>query len=125
MPSITVILRRLLLLILLLLMRLETTMLLHPAGALATARLNGQHAGFAINNTVDFSVSDLWDLEMQLDSAIQRGEMVMHYQPKVRLSDLRPIGAEALMRWNSSSRGPVSPDVFIPTAERTVEEEGR
>jgi sensor c-di-GMP phosphodiesterase-like protein len=56
---------------------------------------------------------------MQLDSAIQRGEMVMHYQPKVRLSDLRPIGAEALMRWNSSSRGTVSPDIFIPIAERT------
>ena len=88
-------------------------------GALATARLNGQRAGFAVSNSVDFSVSDLWDLEMQLDSAIQRGEMVMHYQPKVRLSDLRPIGAEALMRWNSGSRGTVSPDIFIPIAERT------
>lgn len=87
--------------------------------ALSTARFTGQHCLFAPDSAQDLSIPDLWDLEMQLDSAIQRGEMVMHYQPQVRLSDLRPIGAEALMRWNSPSRGPVSPDVFIPIAERT------
>jgi sensor c-di-GMP phosphodiesterase-like protein len=43
----------------------------------------------------------------------------MHYQPQVRVSDLRPVGVEALMRWDSRSRGRVPPDVFIPIAERT------
>jgi EAL domain-containing protein (putative c-di-GMP-specific phosphodiesterase class I) len=37
----------------------------------------------------------------------------------VRVSDLRPVGVEALMRWTSRTRGVVSPDVFIPIAERT------
>jgi EAL domain-containing protein (putative c-di-GMP-specific phosphodiesterase class I) len=43
----------------------------------------------------------------------------MHYQPKVSCNDLRPVGAEALMRWYSRSRGEVLPEVFIPVAERT------
>ena len=43
----------------------------------------------------------------------------MHYQPKLRTSDLRPVGAEALMRWTSPTRGNVPPDVFIPVAEQT------
>ena len=88
-------------------------------GALSNARLNGQPFGFAPDNSRDLGISDMWDLEMELENAIQRGEMAMHYQPMVRLSDLKPIGVEALMRWNSSSRGLVSPDAFIPLAERT------
>jgi diguanylate cyclase (GGDEF)-like protein len=87
--------------------------------ALSKARLNGQPFGFAPDNSRDLGISDMWDLEMELENAIQRGEMAMHYQPMIRLSDLQPIGVEALMRWNSSSRGLVSPDVFIPLAERT------
>jgi sensor c-di-GMP phosphodiesterase-like protein len=43
----------------------------------------------------------------------------MLYQPQVRIGDLRPVGAEALMRWNSRTRGSVPADVFIPIAERT------
>ena len=88
-------------------------------GALSNARLNGQPVGFAPDKSGDLGVSDMWELEMELENAIQRGEMTMHYQPMMRLSDLQPIGVEALMRWNSSSRGLVSPDVFIPLAERT------
>jgi diguanylate cyclase (GGDEF)-like protein len=88
-------------------------------GALSHARLDGQPFGFAPDTSRDLGISEMWDLEMELENAIQRGEMAMHYQPMVRLSDLRPIGVEALMRWNSSSRGLVSPDVFIPLAERT------
>ncbi len=77
-----------------------------------------RHA-FAPDAARDQDISALWDLEMQLGGAIERGEMVMHYQPQVRTTDLRPIGAEALMRWNSPSRGTVAPDLFIPVAERT------
>jgi len=64
-------------------------------------------------------ISEFWDLEIGLQGAIQRGEMAMHYQPKVSCNDLRPVGAEALMRWYSRSRGEVLPEVFIPVAERS------
>jgi diguanylate cyclase (GGDEF)-like protein len=87
--------------------------------AVIRARRERQRHAFAPDSARDHDVSDLWDLEMQLGGAIERGEMVMHYQPQVRTSDLQPAGAEALMRWNSLARGVVSPELFIPLAERT------
>jgi diguanylate cyclase (GGDEF)-like protein len=87
--------------------------------ALHAARLAGRRYEFPPEAGKDDSLSELWDLEMDLSGAVQRGEMKLLYQPKVRCSDGRPLGAEALMRWQHRSRGLVSPDVFIPIAERT------
>jgi EAL domain-containing protein (putative c-di-GMP-specific phosphodiesterase class I) len=41
------------------------------------------------------------------------------YQPKIDLETLKPIGFEALMRWNHSRYGEISPIVFIPLIEQT------
>jgi len=87
--------------------------------ALHAARVAGRRYEFPAETGKDDALSELWDLEMDLQGAVQRGEMKLLYQPKIRLSDGRPIGAEALMRWQHRSRGMVSPDVFIPIAERT------
>jgi len=57
--------------------------------------------------------------EEDLRTAIERGEIKLDYQPKVDLKTLKPIGAEALARWFSPSRGKVSPTDFIPLAEAT------
>ena len=59
-------------------------------------------------------------LVSQVRPAIERGEFEMYFQPKVRLSDGRVAGAEALIRWNHPERGMVSPDEFIPLVEKTV-----
>jgi len=87
--------------------------------ALHAARLAGRRSEFPAETGKDDVLTELWDLEMDLSGAVQRGEMKLLYQPKVRCSDGRPVGAEALMRWQHRSRGMVSPDVFIPIAERT------
>ena len=87
--------------------------------ALATARMHGCRYLFAPDVPQTNALSDLWDLELELAGAIDRGEMRMHYQPQVRVGDLQLIGAEALMRWDSRARGEVAPDIFIPLAERT------
>jgi diguanylate cyclase (GGDEF)-like protein/PAS domain S-box-containing protein len=58
-------------------------------------------------------------LEMRLRHALERGELDLHYQPKVRLLDGAITGAEALLRWNSPDLGPVSPAKFIPVAEES------
>jgi diguanylate cyclase (GGDEF)-like protein len=63
--------------------------------------------------------SEFWDLEIELDGAIERGELQLSYQPKLRTSDMRPVGAEALMGWPHRARGMVSPEQFIPIAEKT------
>jgi diguanylate cyclase (GGDEF)-like protein len=84
--------------------------------ALATARIQGQPYLVAPDAAPTLGLSELWDLELEMAGAIERGEMQMYYQPQVRISDNRPVGVEALMRWNSRARGMVSPDIFIPLA---------
>jgi diguanylate cyclase (GGDEF)-like protein len=59
-------------------------------------------------------------LVSQVRPAIENGEFVMYYQPKVRLSDGRVAGAEALIRWEHPTRGLVPPDEFVPLVEKTV-----
>jgi len=87
--------------------------------AIEAARALGQPSMFAPDNEQDTGLSEFWDLEIELIGAADRGEMVLHYQPKVRAADRSPVGAEALMRWHHRTRGLVSPDLFIPVAEQT------
>lgn len=56
-------------------------------------------------------------LEDSLHYAIERQELVLHYQPKFNLASGGIIGAEALIRWRHPQRGLVPPGQFIPIAE--------
>ncbi|MFC4042439.1 putative bifunctional diguanylate cyclase/phosphodiesterase [Dactylosporangium siamense] len=55
------------------------------------------------------------DLRVALDT----GQLRLHYQPIVRLSDAQTVAVEALVRWHHPERGMIRPDLFIPAAERT------
>ena len=57
-------------------------------------------------------------LERDLRGAMERGEFDAAYQPIVRTSDGRVTGAEALLRWTSPDRGPVSPLIAVAIAEQ-------
>lgn len=58
-------------------------------------------------------------MESKLHKAVHEGRFLLHYQPKVALSDGKLMGAEALIRWNDPEAGLVSPAVFIPILEET------
>jgi diguanylate cyclase (GGDEF)-like protein len=58
-------------------------------------------------------------LEVALRRALEVGELVLHYQPKVDLRTGRITGAEALVRWNHPERGLLMPGAFVPLAEQT------
>ncbi|MCJ2125627.1 EAL domain-containing protein [Methylobacterium sp. J-077] len=64
-------------------------------------------------------VSDRAQLETDMRTAIERGEMHLAYQPVVALADDRIIGYEALLRWDHPTLGSISPARFIPLAEET------
>lgn len=58
-------------------------------------------------------------LESELHGAVERGEMRLHYQPKVHLPSGRVTGMEALLRWQHPEHGLLMPSDFIPVAEES------
>lgn len=58
-------------------------------------------------------------IENELREAIQRDELVLHFQPQVVLSSQKVSGVEALVRWNHPDRGQILPSLFIPIAEES------
>ena len=58
-------------------------------------------------------------LETELRHAIERDQLLLHYQPKVDSTSGRIKGAEALIRWQHPQWGLVSPAQFVPLAEET------
>lgn len=56
-------------------------------------------------------------IEHELRGAVIRDELSLAYQPIVTLPGARPVGVEALLRWNHPKLGPVPPNEFIPIAE--------
>jgi diguanylate cyclase (GGDEF)-like protein len=59
------------------------------------------------------------ELESDLSRALERGEFLLHYQPKVEIATGLITGTEALLRWEHPVRGLVSPLDFISLAEET------
>ena len=53
-----------------------------------------------------------------VQDAIQNREFLLYLQPKVRISDQKTVGAEALIRWQHAELGWITPDKFIPLLEK-------
>jgi diguanylate cyclase (GGDEF)-like protein len=61
-----------------------------------------------------------FELETALGQAIERGELRLHYQPKISLNGSPGVtGLEALVRWQHPERGLIAPGEFLPMAEET------
>ena len=76
-------------------------------------------SGFSIYNVEqDSQQAKKIVLERDLREAIDMGQLVLHYQPKINLLSNRISGVEALVRWEHPKEGILYPDDFIPVAEK-------
>ncbi|CCG01874.1 putative Diguanylate kinase [Blastococcus saxobsidens DD2] len=95
-----------------------TDLLRHADVAMYAAKAD--HLGVAVYvPSMDADAAAQLSLSGDLRRAIRDGELVVHYQPRVRLDDGRVVGVEALVRWQHPERGLIPPDQFIPLAEQT------
>jgi diguanylate cyclase (GGDEF)-like protein len=94
-------------------------LLRHADVAMYAAKESG--VGFELyDEMIDRYKPELLTLVTQVRHAIEDGQFRMYLQPKVRLSDGRVAGAEALIRWEHPTLGRLSPADFIPMVEKTV-----
>ncbi|MFP4388361.1 MAG: putative bifunctional diguanylate cyclase/phosphodiesterase [Desulfococcaceae bacterium] len=87
--------------------------------AMYAAKARGLGEYLVYDESLHDDTVSLLQLETDLRGAVARGEFSLAYQPIVRLSDGRVVGFETLARWEHPERGPVSPETFVPIAERT------
>jgi diguanylate cyclase (GGDEF)-like protein len=55
----------------------------------------------------------------QVRPALERGELILHYQPQAEIASGRIVGVEALLRWRHPERGLLAPAEFVPLIEQT------
>lgn len=90
--------------------------LLDATRAAAEAAASGM---FRRNSAIDVEAMERRIVLMgELDQAIERGEIEVHYQPKLSIAQDRITSVEALVRWRHPTRGMIRPDIFIPLAEQ-------
>ena len=87
--------------------------------AMYEAKASGRDKARMFEVEIDLAVRERQSLERHLRLALERGEFSLHYQPRMEAKTLRMVGVEALLRWNSTELGTVSPARFIPLAEET------
>jgi PAS domain S-box-containing protein len=97
----------------------EEILLKNADAAMYHAKGSGRNNFQFYKETLNATALERLSLEANLRHAIETDEIVLHYQPKISVSDGTVVGAEALARWQHPELGTVSPGEFIPIAEET------
>ena len=87
--------------------------------AMYLAKSNGKNKWEMFNSDISREINRIYSIQRGLRNALNNNEMFVVFQPKVRLMNNEVDGFEALLRWDSSEIGLVSPSEFIPIAEST------
>jgi diguanylate cyclase (GGDEF)-like protein/PAS domain S-box-containing protein len=96
-----------------------TELLRNADTAMYHSKEQGRNTFNFFTHEMNLSISRSLEVEEQLQGALMRQELTVLYQPVVELQTQRIVAAEALLRWNNSPLGTISPDEFIPIAEQT------
>lgn len=93
-------------------------LLRHADAAMYQAKRDAR-SGFALYKPSADDPLERLNLTARLRKALKGGDLVLHYQPIYSLAQNKPVGVEALIRWNDPVRGLVPPAEFIPAAEHS------
>jgi diguanylate cyclase (GGDEF)-like protein len=91
----------------------------HADIALYEAKDNGRDCAMMFSAKMASEVERRRAIELDLQDALARDALDLHYQPLVSCKDGRVTAVEALLRWRHSELGDISPGVFVPIAEET------
>ncbi|MCP4187055.1 MAG: EAL domain-containing protein [Gammaproteobacteria bacterium] len=98
----------------------DTATLLHHADqAMYQAKKEGKNTFRFFSEEINRHAHRQIELQDNLKKAIPNDELSVHFQPIVDVCSGLPVSAEALLRWESATLGPVTPDEFIPAAENS------
>jgi diguanylate cyclase len=95
--------------------------------ALYKAKSKGKNTFQYFTKRINDEYEKRMKTELALNSAIQKNELYLDYQPRVDMASGNIVGLEALIRWRSAALGQVLPEFFIPIAEENgmIESLGR
>lgn len=93
------------------------SLLRHADLALHQAKASGGNRYAVFTEDMDIDAVERMALESDLRQGLESGQLELHYQPQICLSDGTLTGLEALARWQHPLLGLLSPDRFIPMAE--------
>jgi diguanylate cyclase (GGDEF)-like protein len=95
------------------------TLMLQADVAMYASKASGRGGYKVFEASMQDAVAERHALREDLRRALERGELVNHYQPLVSLERPAVLGAEALVRWRHPERGLVAPGFFIQLAEES------
>lgn len=95
------------------------TLLKHCDAALHHAKDQGRARYHFFSETLNIAAEARLEMEEHLRGAVDRGELLLYYQPQISLATRRIVGAEALIRWQHPQKGLIPPADFIPLAEES------
>jgi diguanylate cyclase (GGDEF)-like protein len=87
--------------------------------AMYRAKWDGKNRYAVFETGMQDTIQNRMELEMDLREALEHDQFFLAYQPTFDLSDMKPTGVEALIRWRHPVRGVVQPNDFIPLLEET------
>jgi diguanylate cyclase (GGDEF)-like protein/PAS domain S-box-containing protein len=99
--------------------RTSSALLSNADAAMHEAKKLGGGTHEVFGEALSVQVHDRMEVEQSLHRALERGELTLFYQPVVEINGGRPVGVEALLRWQHPEHGLVGPDKFIPVAEES------
>jgi diguanylate cyclase (GGDEF)-like protein len=97
----------------------EQTLMKNADIAMYLAKAEGKNDVRMFSAEIASQSLERLDIESSLRHAVERGELRLHYQPKVDVVTGRIAGVEALLRWMHPTLGMLAPLKFIPVAEET------